>query len=101
MAARLVKNGITAKDLQQNYDKGFEAGYKAAAMPVVKSIYAGCCLVLHRKLKFGAKRCGDFLRELDQTLLEMLSGEDAVDEVFHKIHLKMNFNEPFERIEDE
>ena len=43
----LVKNGITIKDLEENYNKGYEAGFAVASGPVIKTCYAAVCLALN------------------------------------------------------
>ena len=43
---RLVRNGITQKDLDECYDKGHEEGYKQGTDKTLKTVYAGVVLEL-------------------------------------------------------
>lgn len=96
----LLKNGITPQDLEQEYRKGFEAGFKAAAPATFKAIYAAVCLALHDLHGFGRKRCAQVLTTVDGHVLETLTSEELIDDVWSKIGLQLAFNEPFDRIEE-
>lgn len=100
LVERLSQNGITPDDLKREYDKGFDEGFRRAAEPVIRSIYAATCLALRELYGFGSKRCMDVLRRLDQKILFTLDGHELVDQVFRDIGLTINFKEPFDRIEE-
>lgn len=97
---RLSKNGITPQDLKAEYDKGFDEGFKRAAEPIIKGIYAGVCLALRELYGFGSKRCKDVLRLIDSKILYTLDGSELIEQVFDDIGLTINFNEPIDRIEE-
>lgn len=96
----LQRNGITLADLQANYDKGFHDGFKKAAEPIVRGCYAGVCLALNDLYGFGHKRCADVLNALDQHITMTLSSVEAIDEVWNRMGLKLDFKDPFERIQE-
>ena len=96
---QLIQNGITVKDLEENYAIGFTAGFRQAGEPVVKGCFAAICLALHEAHGFGAKRCYDILRRVDQHLLTTLSSDEAIEDVYKQIGLKLDFNEPFDRVQ--
>lgn len=96
---QLFKNGITVKDLEDNYNKGFDAGFAQAAEPVIRTTYAAVCLALNDLHGFGAERCCKVLQRLDWHMLNTLSSTDAIDEVYERMKLNINFQEPFDRIE--
>ncbi|MBQ8508062.1 MAG: hypothetical protein IJ466_11615 [Clostridia bacterium] len=96
----LQRNGITLADLQANYDKGFHDGFKKAAEPIVRGCYAGVCLALNDLYGFGHKRCADVLNALDQHITMTLSTVEAIDEVWNRMGLKLDFKDPFERIQE-
>ena len=98
--AELIKNGITSSDLQKAYEDGFEKGYRESAFPLVKTLYACVCLTCHDLYGFGARRCIRLLKALDANIANQLTSIEAVDEVFEKLHLKLNFDEPFDRLEE-
>lgn len=94
----LCKNGITPKDLKSEYDKGFEAGFMAGGNPVLKTCYAAMCLALNDLYGFGHKRCLDVLRAAEEHILETLSSQEAIEEVYNRMKLKIDFKDPFDRI---
>lgn len=96
----LQRNGITLADLQANYDKGYHDGFKKAAEPIVRGCYAGVCLALNDLYGFGHKRCADVLNALDQHITMTLSSVEAIDEVWERMGLKLDFNDPFTRVQE-
>lgn len=95
---RFVQQGISPKDLEEEYRRGYSAGWREAGNPVVKGVYAAVCLVMHEMHGFGRKRCRDLLCAIDQNLLYQLTTEEAIDEVWNKIGLKLEFDEALDRI---
>lgn len=89
----LVKNGITIKDLEENYNKGYEAGFAIASGPVIKTCYAAVCLALNELHGFGMKRCKDVLNLVDEKILFSLTSMETIEEVWQKIGLQIDFNE--------
>lgn len=89
----LVKNGITIKDLEENYNKGYEAGFAVASGPVIKTCYAAVCLALNELHGFGMKRCKDVLNLVDEKILFSLTSMETIEEVWQKIGLQIDFSE--------
>lgn len=96
---RLMKQGISPQDLEREYRKGYEAGFKAAGEPMVKTCYAAACLAAHDKFGFGKKRCLRLLRSLDKHVVDTLTSVEAIEEAYKKVGIQINFNDPFERVE--
>lgn len=96
----LLKNGITPEDLEKEYQKGFEAGFKAGAPVAFKAIYAAVCMALHDLHGFGHDRCAKVLMAVDEHVANSLTSEELIDEAWKKVGLYLNFDEPFDRIED-
>lgn len=95
----LVKNGITPKDLEKNFADGYDEGYKDASTQAVKTVYAAVCLALHDKpYGFERERCADVLRAVENHVLYSLSSEEAIEEVYKRMKLQLDFGEPFDRI---
>lgn len=98
--AELQRNGITLKDLEENYDNGFREGFKKAAEPIVRGCYAGVCLALNDLYGFGHKRCADVLNALDNHITMSLTTSELIDEVWERMGLKIEFKEVFDRIKE-
>lgn len=96
----LQRNGITAKDLKANYDKGWEDGFKKAAEPVIQACYAAICLALNDLHGFGQKRCADVLNAVDNHMTMSLTSIEAIEEVYRRMRLRINFSETFDRVQE-
>ena len=95
----LVKNGITPKDLEKNFVDGYEIGYKNGCESSIKTIYAAICLALNdKKYGFGRKRCADVLRAVDNHVTYSITSADAANEVWERMKLRLEFDDPIERI---
>ena len=97
---KLQRNGITVEDLKANYDKGWQEGFKEAADPVIRGCYGAICLALNDLHGFGQKRCAAILNAVDEHLTYTLSSVEAIDEVYKRIGLKIEFKEPFDRVRE-
>ena len=95
--AAMCKQGITPKDLQDAYDRGFKAGVDRGIDYGMKDSYAGFLLAAHEVFGFGRKRGRRLLYAADKRISTSLSSNEAVAEVFQKLGVTINFYDP-ERI---
>ncbi len=93
MVNRIMQNGITLDDLKDNFDKGYNAGFKDAGEPIIKTCYAAICLALRELYGFGRKRCMKVLNKVDQQILYNLASDETISEVWDKIGLQIDFKE--------
>ena len=99
--AALVKNGITIADLEKEYEVGFEAGFNAASPSVIKTIYAAVALAANDLHGFGKKRIQALLRAVDDYVVDSLTSEEIINEVWNKIGLKLDFDDPLDLIKED
>ena len=97
--AGLVQNGITPKDLEEEFQRGREIGFKEAAEPIIKSCYAGICIALHDEFGFGESRCFRAIMAVDKKIIWALNHQELVEETLEKTGLTLNLDEPFERVQ--
>lgn len=97
--AELIRNGITPKDLEEEFQRGREVGFKEAAMPIIKSCYAGICIALHDEFGFGDKRCFRAIKAVDEKIVWAIDHSELADEVLEKTGLTLILDEPFERVQ--
>lgn len=97
---QLVKNGITLKDLEKSYTDGYNAGFSDACPATFKTIYAAVCLALNDKYGFGAKRCKDALKAIDNYVIYSLTSAEAIQAVYDRMKLELDFDDPLDRIAD-
>ena len=94
---RLQEAGYTPKELQEEYQRGWQAGAEA----FLESAYAATCLALKETHGFGRERCKKVLQSMDQHVLFTLSSVEIVEEVWERLGLRLVFDKPFDRIEEE
>ena len=99
LMAGLAQNGITPKDLEKEYHRGYQDGLQAASLPMIKTCYAAICLALHDEFDFGEDEYFRALTRVDERLLWTLENQELVDEVLEKTGLTIQFDEVFERVQ--
>ena len=99
---RIYKNGITLEDMKQAEDEAYKNGVRNGIESTMKTCYAAICLAMHELHGFGKKRCARVLNRVDETILLTLTSQDAIDEVYKTIKLKIDFREqiPGERVQE-
>ena len=95
--ARLLQNGITPDDLKKEYDAGFQAGFNAAAEPMIKSMYAAVLLAAHDLFGFGKVRGVRLLNAVDRAITDTLTSTELMEKVYSDIGVEMDFTQPIER----
>ena len=96
--AGLIQNGITPRDLEDEFEKGREEGFKQAAEPIIKCCYAGIILALHDEFGFGENRCFRAIKAVDEKIIWALHHSELADEVLEKTGLELDLDEPFSRV---
>lgn len=99
---RIQKNGITLEDLKRAEDEAYHKGVTNGIESTMKTCYAAICLAMHELHGFGRLRCRRLLNRVDETLTMTLTSQDAIDEVYQTMKLKIDFREqmPGERVQD-
>lgn len=96
---RMLKNGITEKDLAENYELGRIDGYKQGADNASASIYAAIALAANKLYGFGSKRCKDLIYAVDQLVTYAITSKELTDEVFERFGINLDPDDPIERIQ--
>lgn len=97
--ALLMKQGISPDDLEKEYRDGYDAGFRAGGEYTLKTVYAAVCLALNKEFGFGRERAARVLCAADRIVCETIASPEAIEEVFDKMHLRIAFKEPFDRVE--
>ena len=90
----MCKQGISPKDLQDAYDKGYDEGVKRASDYCLKDAYAGFLMAAHDVFGFGRDRCRRLLYAADEKVCNSLASEEAIEEVFKTVGVSINFFDP-------
>ena len=97
---QLFRDGMMLHNLKAKYDEGYTDGFKEGAEPVIRSCFAAVCLALNDLHGFGQSECADILNAVDQHMTKTLSSKEAIDEVWERMGLRLDFKEPFDRIQE-
>lgn len=77
--ARIEKNGITLKDLEANYQKGYHDALAWASEYYQPFFYSAIAICAKRDLKFGTTRIQRMLDAVKQLLIEELCTGDILE----------------------
>lgn len=97
---KLLQNGITPEMLEQEFKDGYAAGSRDGVEHTFKMIYAAVMLAAKDSYGFGKKRAMRLLRRVDEIVSEALSSQDAIEDVWMRFGVKLEFNDVFNRIQD-
>ena len=96
---RLVRNGITQKDLDECFDKGHEEGFKQGTDKTLRTVYAGVVLELLDSGNTEAEAIS-FLKNLDNRLIASIDAGEDIEEVFERTGVRLMLKEDFERVRE-
>ena len=95
----MCRNGITPKDVDDAYAKGRKDALHEVSDYCMKDCYAGFVLAAHEVFGFGHDRCLRLLRAADERITNSLASDEAIEEVFRTVGVKIDFYRP-DRITD-
>ena len=96
---RLMQNGFTETDMADNYEMGRMDGYRQGSKNASAGIYAAIVLAANKLYGFGGKRCKDLLYAVDQIVQYAITSKELTDEVFDRFGIKLDPDDPIERIQ--
>lgn len=90
----MCKNGITPKDVDDAYAQGRKDALHSVSEYCMKDCYAGFLLAAHEVFGFGHQRCMRLLLAADERICNSLASDEAIEEVFEKVGVKIDFYSP-------
>lgn len=63
---QLFKNGITIKDLEQEFKNGFEAGFHGGSVGIMETCFASFCLALQDVCGYDKEHILPILQRADE-----------------------------------
>ena len=96
--AEIFRNGITEKDLADEFRKGYGAGWEDGRERLYKSVLACICLVMGEDGK-DSDEIINFLRIVDNRVMVSIDEKEDIDEVFKNIGIELHFKNAVDRIE--
>jgi hypothetical protein len=94
MMERIQKNGITIEDMHEIEVRAAKEGYDRGLEHGIRTSYAAICLALNELHGFGKQRCEAVLNAVDEKMVYTLTSEEAIQEVWDRMKLRINFKEP-------
>lgn len=96
--AEVFRNGITAKDLKEEFQKGYGAGWEDGRERLYKTVLASICLVMDDR-GVGSDEIIEFLHAVDNRVIISIDESEDIDEVFDRIGVELHFNRAMDRVE--
>lgn len=97
---KLLQNGITPEMLEQEFNDGYAAGSRDGVEHTFKMIYAAVMLGAYDTYGFGRKRAVRLLKRVDEIVSQALSSHDAIEDVYLRFGVKLDFDSVFDRVQD-
>lgn len=88
---RISRNGITLEDMHTAEDEAYKKGVNDGKDATMKTCFAAICLALNELHGFGKERCSRVLNATYDKMLFALTSQEAIDEVYDRIGLKISF----------
>ena len=96
-----IENACKADYLcQAAYNMGFNRGLQRGNECALKDGYAAALLAANEVYRFGMKRNGRLLKAMDTIVVNRLTTEDLIDEVLRRFGIKIDFADPFDRVQE-
>ena len=86
--------------VQAAYNKGWNEGSQHGVRFTIKDCYAAALLAMKKLGNYGHNGGMKLMSEMDEIIAHRLTTEELIDEVFEQMGIRINFREPFDRIEE-
>lgn len=99
-ARRMVRHGITPKDLEEADKRGFENGFRVGKEYVLKNTYAAAAMAYQDECRERGVECDrEYVRALlirmDDYICNALTSEEIIDDAFRAVGLHLEFSGAF------
>lgn len=98
-AVSMMRNGITQKNLDDEWDSGHRVGFELGANKAIKTIYAAVVLEL---LDNGNSRdeALSFLKAVDSRVMVSIDEKEDITEVFDRTGIWLELKNDFDRVRE-
>lgn len=87
--AEIFRNGITEKDLKEEFQKGYGAGWSDGRERLYKEVFAAICLVMEED--FDNDVIIDLLHAVDSRVKLSIDVNEDLDEVLERVGVELHF----------
>lgn len=96
IAAAMKTNPI----VQAAYNKGWNEGSQHGVRFTIKDCYAAALLAMNRLGNYGHNGGMKLMSMMDEIVVNRLTTEELIDEVFRRFGIKIDFADPFDRVQE-
>lgn len=86
--------------VQAAYNMGYNEGSSHAVRYTIKDCYAAALLAMKKLGNYGHNGGLKLMQTMDDIIVNRLTTEELIDEVFDQMGIRINFRECFDRIEE-
>ena len=86
--------------VQMAYNMGYNAGSDHAVRYTIKDCYAAALLAMKEIGNYGHKGGLKLMDRMDKIIAHRLTTEELIDQVYEEMGIRINFADPFDRIEE-
>lgn len=90
MRNRIDRNGITEKDMDDQYRLGFTEGRETAQKADMLTYFAAICIALEKLHGFDAAQCHEVLTEVYNFIAYEIDSEESIQAVFDRMGLQID-----------
>lgn len=90
MRNRIDRNGITEKDMDDQYRLGFTEGRETAQKADMLTYFAAICIALEKLHGFDSAQCHEVLTEVYNFIAYEIDSEESIQAVFDRIGLQID-----------
>jgi len=98
--AALFRNGITTDDVTREKKAAFTEGQHMAEKFTFQVIYAAILITMVEKHEWDSDAVVDLLKEIDHQVVLCVEDVELAREAYEKTGISLNWDDPFERIQE-
>ena len=97
-------NGITPQQYDEwgrkEYERGYSEGHRRGGEEAIMVAYASLCTALKSLYGWDRDKCYDVLRETDKNVMYYINSDEAIEDVYTKLGLYLDFHDALERVKE-
>lgn len=98
--AAMAKNGITPEDMNKEFKRGWDDGWKAGHDSTAKLLVGSLCLALMEQHGFDKASLTALLEKMDDLMLKSLTSDAVLNAAFARMGLDIDPEDPFVMLAD-
>ena len=96
--ARMVRNGITAEDLKEEFKRGRQSAYEQTAPAVMTACYSAVAITLAEDFGFTSEQILSVLAKADERITMSVDNDELAREAEEKARIRFFASEGIDRV---